>query len=131
MVHQNKGSQLLSKNGASILTEKSEHLKSWQEHFYKLLNRPATITMETLCRVHPQSILFELDAPPTLDEVMKAIKELKPNKAPCPDSITDEIYQYGGDTLTSCIHQLFIKLWEAVELPQNLKDALIMPIYKN
>ena len=48
-------SQLLSMDCASILTEKSEDLKRSPEHFYKLLNRPGTITMETLGKVHPQS----------------------------------------------------------------------------
>ena len=103
-------SQLLSKDAASILTEKSEHLKRWQEHFYESLNRPGTIIAEALGRVHSQSILFKLDAPPTLDKVIKAIKELTPNKAPGPDGIIAEIYQYGGATLTSYMHELFIKL---------------------
>ena len=68
--------------------------------------------------------------PPTLDEVIKAIKELKPNKAPEPDGIAAKIYQYGGSTLTLCMHQLFTKLWEAADLPQDLKDASIVTIYK-
>ena len=46
-------SQLLSKDNTAILTEKSENLKRWQEHFYKLLNRPGTITVESLGRVNP------------------------------------------------------------------------------
>ena len=33
-------SQLLSKDGTSILTEKSEHLNRWQQYFYEVLNRP-------------------------------------------------------------------------------------------
>ena len=68
---------------------------------------------------------------PPLDEVIKAIKELNPNKSLMPDGIAAEIYQYGGDTLTSCMHQLFIKLWETAKLLQDLKDASIMTIYKN
>ena len=124
-------SQLLNKDHTFILTEKSEQLKRWQDHFYELLSRPRTITMEALDRVHPWSILFELDAPPTLDKVIKAVKELKPNIAPGPDGIAANIYQYGGDTLTTCMYQLFIKLWEAAVLPQDLKDASIMNIYKD
>ena len=53
---------------------------------------------------------------PPLYEVIKATKELKLNKAPGPDGIADKIYQYSGDILTPCMHQLFIKLWEATEL---------------
>ena len=56
-------SQLLSKDGTSILTEKSEHLKRWQEHFHELLNRPGIITVAAVGRVHSQPILFELDSP--------------------------------------------------------------------
>ena len=69
--------------------------------------------------------------PPTLNEVIKVIKELKPSKAPGSDGLAAEIYQDGGDTLTLCMYQLFIKLWEAAELPQDLKDASIGTINKN
>ena len=48
-----------------------------------------------------------------------------------PDGIAAEMYHCGGDTLTSCMHQLCIELWGLGELPQDLKDALIMTIYKN
>ena len=69
--------------------------------------------------------------PPTLDEVIKAIKELKPNQAPGSDDTAAEIYQHVGNTLTLCMHQLFTMLWEAAELPQVFRDASIMTIYKN
>ena len=56
-------SQLLSMDGTSILTEKSEHLKRCQEHFHELLNRPRIFTVEALGKVHSQPIQLSLDDP--------------------------------------------------------------------
>ena len=124
-------SQLLSKNSASFLTEKSEHLEEmagtllWAAE--QTRNHHHISTRQSAPSIHS----VQARCSPSLDEVIIAIKELKPRKAPGPDGIAAKIYQYGGDTLISCIHKLFIKLWEAAELPQDLKAASIMTIYKN
>ncbi|KAJ8038984.1 hypothetical protein HOLleu_16561 [Holothuria leucospilota] len=123
--------QILDKDGTSILTDKQEQINRWHDHFCELLNRQGTITEEALGRVKSRPILHELDAPPTLEEVMRASKQLKPNKALRPDGIAAEIFQHGGDQLTSCMHRLFTKIWEDVDLPQDFRDDLIVTIYKN
>ena len=48
-----------------------------------------------------------------------------------PNGIAANVYQYSGNILTLCMHQLFTKLWEAAELLQDLNNASIMTIYKN
>ena len=71
-----------------------------------------------------------LDLPPTIEEVAAAVSEMRNGKAPGSDGITSEIYKHGGDALLHCLHALFKVVWQDEEVPQEFKDAAIVPIYK-
>ena len=71
-----------------------------------------------------------LDVPPTIDEITKAIRDLKNNKAPGSDGIPAKIYKHGGNTLLLRFYELFQVVWRDEEAPQEFKDASIVPIYK-
>ena len=75
-------------------------------------------------------MIKELDKLPTVDEAIKAIKQLSSGKAPGEDGIPPE-YTYGGDELAAELTRLFKELWAEAEVPQDLKDALIIHLYKN
>ncbi len=68
--------------------------------------------------------------PPTIIEVQDAIRSLKNNKATGPDGIPAEILKEGGLELLYLIHALLLKVWEKEELPSELRDALIVTIFK-
>ena len=51
-------------------------------------------------------------------------------KAPGPDAIPAELYKMGGETIRSQLTSLFQTTWNQVHLPQELKDATIVHIYK-
>ena len=51
-------------------------------------------------------------------------------KAPGPDNIPAELYKMGGETIRSQLTSLFQTTWNQVHLPQELKDATIVHIYK-
>ncbi|PFX14517.1 LINE-1 retrotransposable element ORF2 protein [Stylophora pistillata] len=67
---------------------------------------------------------------PTEAGVAKAIKRLSRGKAPVADSIPAEIYAAGGPTLIECLTSLFATIWTQEKLPQELKDASIIHLYK-
>ena len=60
-----------------------------------------------------------------------AIQKSKANKSPGPNGIPVEIYKYWGDVLTNRLNQLMKKSCQVKQLPQEYKDVLILPIYKN
>ena len=65
-----------------------------------------------------------------MDEVEKAMKRLSSGKAPGADSIPAEIYTAGGPELRERLTRLFTRMWTQEKLPQDLKDASIIHLYK-
>ncbi len=79
----------------------------------------------------PQGPIREdMGEPPTIIEVQDTIRSLKNNKATGPDGIPAEILKEGGLELLYLIHALLLKVWEKEELPSELRDALIVTIFK-
>ena len=72
----------------------------------------------------------ELDDMIHIEEVRKAVKQMKCNKASGGDGIPAEVYKYGGTALVRHLHRLFLKIWKHEEVPQELKDASIVTIFK-
>ena len=73
----------------------------------------------------------ELDAPPTLDEIKKAISQLNTNRASGKDGIPAEIYKAASPNTLESFHQVLNSIWDKEEMPEDFHDALIVAIYKN
>ena len=77
------------KEGKRITIE-DKQLQRWAEHFREVLNRPDPA--ERACIAQPIGDKLNIDcSPPTKNEILKAIKSLKNNKAPGIDNITAEV----------------------------------------
>jgi len=70
-------------------------------------------------------------AEPSAFEVELVIEKLKRQKSPVIDQIPAELIKAGG-RITRCeIHILVNFIWNKKELPEERKEAIIVPIYKN
>ncbi|KAI4829186.1 hypothetical protein KUCAC02_023246 [Chaenocephalus aceratus] len=118
-----------SKDGLLLLKDKDAIANRWKEHFKDLLNRD-TIEMEALDQLPQQPIIESMGKPPSLGEVLDAIKNMKNNKAAGPDGIPAEVLKKGGPDLLKHIHALLPKIWEEEEISAQLRDALIVSIFK-
>ncbi|XP_063614375.1 uncharacterized protein LOC134787527 [Penaeus indicus] len=76
-------------------------------------------------------VIVELDELPSMEEVSKAIEQLKSGKAAGVDRIPPEIWKDGGPTLYNKLHELLVCCWEQSKLPRDLRDAVIITLYKN
>ena len=124
-------SPLLNGDGTTLITDKPAILNRRAEHFSAVLNRPADINAEAIARLPQVETNTDLDIPPSEEEVKKAIKQLSTGKAPGADAIPAEVYKHGGDTLLQKLTDLFCRMWDEEVIPQQLKDASIIHIYKN
>ena len=63
------------------------------------------IEPEVLENIQKRSVNIALDEKPTMDELVRAIKELKDGKAPGRDGILAEVWKYGGGNLSNRLHR--------------------------
>ena len=123
-------SPLLNMDATTLITDKTAILNRWAEHFSAVLNRSADINAEAIARLPQFETNTDLDRPPSEEEVKKAIKQLSTGKAPGADAIPADVYKHGADTLLQKLTDLFCRMWDEEVIPQKLKDASIIRLYK-
>ena len=94
-------SPLRSSDGQDLVTGNSSILARWSEHFQTLFSANCTV----------QGI-EELNEPPTLEELTKAIEQLESRKAAGVDGIPPEIWKLGCPALHVELHDLLVCCWE-------------------
>ncbi|BHF76059.1 hypothetical protein SprV_0501915700 [Sparganum proliferum] len=121
---------LLSADSSTLLTEKTQILQRWAEHFRGVLNRPSKISDAAIDRLPQVETNVDLDLPPSLQETIRAVQQLSSGKAPGSDAIPAEVYKHGGPQLIDYLTALFQEMWRQGEVPQDFKDATIVHLYK-
>nr|KAG5689418.1 hypothetical protein BaRGS_017936 [Batillaria attramentaria] len=66
----------------------------------------------------------------TMEELKRAIRQLKKKKSPGPDGITNEMLQHLGNTATRKLLDIFNLSWRAGQVPQLWKEARMIPVLK-
>ena len=73
----------------------------------------------------------DLCTDPTFEELQQAIDSVTKHKAPGNDSIPAEIYKCADQELLLKIHQILLLCWQKEDVPQDLKDARFIQLYKS
>ncbi|XP_076046084.1 uncharacterized protein LOC143028190 [Oratosquilla oratoria] len=121
---------LLSADSSTILTYPTDILNHWRDPFYQLLNRPSTAADDFLKNVQQHPVQLWMNESPTFLELEKAMNQMKARKSPGPDNIPFELLQYGGMSLKTRLHNLILKIWTVQQVPKDLKDAVIITLFK-
>nr|VZI03351.1 unnamed protein product [Spirometra erinaceieuropaei] len=121
---------LLSADGNTLLTEKTQILQRWAEHFRGVFNRPSVISDAAIECLPQVETNVDLDLPPSLQETISAMQQISSGKAPGSDAIPAEVYKHGGPQLMDHLTALFQEIWRQGEVPQDFKDATIVHLYK-
>jgi hypothetical protein len=125
-----KGAVPIRNLQGELLTDNQAISKRWSEHFEQLLNRPSSVDPSAIEEIPLRTVRLELDSPPTEKEVADAISELQCGKSAGPDGIPPEVFKSGGNSLTHKFTEFLCMCWEDGCLPQDLKDARIVHLYK-
>lgn len=122
----------LKSTTGEIITDCSKQMERWAEHFQELYSRETIVTDTAVENTSPLPVMQELDVPPTIEELSKAIESLASRKAPGKDGIPPEIIKVGKQgSLLVHLHGLLLQCWEEGTVPQDMRDANIITLYKN
>nr|VZI36609.1 unnamed protein product [Spirometra erinaceieuropaei] len=121
---------LLNADGNTLLTEKTQILQRWAEHFRGVFNRPSAISDAAIERLPQVETNVDLELPPSLQETIRVVQQLSSGKAPGSDAIPAEVYKHGGPQLMDHLTALFQEMWRQGKVPQDFKDATIVHLYK-
>ena len=119
-----------SADGSTLHTDIIDIRGRWKEHFCTLLNQDGAADPDACRYLSKRPTRDDLSGPFEMKELDTALKSLKNDKAPGQDGIPPEVLKHGGSELKSELLKLFNLCLEKGSLPQDMKDALIVTIYK-
>uniref|UniRef100_A0A5F8H7Z0 Reverse transcriptase domain-containing protein n=1 Tax=Monodelphis domestica TaxID=13616 RepID=A0A5F8H7Z0_MONDO len=122
---------LLSSDSDTLIKDKKGISNRWKEYFSQLLNRPSSVDQSALDQIPPNRTIEQLDVPPSIEEVQKAIKQMSAGKAPGKDGIPTEVYKALNRKALQAFHIVLTSIWEEEDMPPELRDASIVALYKN
>ena len=106
----------------NIHTEKEDIRVIWREYCKKMYNTQTSDNEET--------VIFETEPEPLMEEVKRAIEKLKNGKSPGCDDITAEMIREGGEESVKIYHQICCKIWKTGIWPKTWKRSIYIPIPK-
>ena len=122
----------LKSTSGEIIIDRAKQMERWAEHYQEFYSRETTVTDRAIENTPYLPVMREFDAPPTVEELSKAIDSLANNKAPWKDGIPAEIIKTGKQScLLSHLHELLLQCWEDGNVSQDMRDANIVTLYKN
>ncbi|XP_063596220.1 uncharacterized protein LOC134773073 [Penaeus indicus] len=107
-----------------VIQDWTQQMERWVEHYLELYARENIVTEDALNAIKCLPMLEELDAEPTLDE-------LATGKAPGKDGIPAEVLKCCKGSLITELHEILCLCWREGEVPQDMRDANIVTLYKN
>ena len=122
---------LRSSNGSTLLKDKEAILQCWSEHFEGLFSDQRTVQVSSLAKIPQVDVKLKLDDLPTREEIGKATMQLKVDKSPGINGSPAEVYQNKHETVLDKLLDLSTNCWEKGTLTQDLRDAVIVSLYKN
>ena len=107
-------------------------ITQWYDHYNKLYNPENQTEQVMTTQTPPHNIITveELDAEIKNQEVDKALRKLKKNKAPGIDEITAEVLLHSRETIFPYLCKMFNKLFEYGYFPIQWGVAIVVPLYK-
>jgi hypothetical protein len=125
--YQHKFSIIRSKKG-ELAMNKKEKAEICKEYFDKLLNTEEP--RELITKGNKEISKVEVEVELNIEDIKKAMRNLKNNKAPGTDGIHPELIRYGGNKLLNRMYELLRQIWEEERIPEEWTETIIVPIHK-
>ena len=122
----------ITKADGSPCLDSEESSKCWYDHFLPTLNRPPAATCFLLDQFRDAGAedRSTVVSSPAKCEIQAAIRHLKNGRAPGEDGIYPEFLKCADGEIAEMFEPVFRRVWESGLIPQEWKDAIILPVYK-
>ena len=124
--HQHKFSIIRNKKGELAMNTR-EKAEIWKEYFEKWLNTEEP--KELIKKGNKEINEVEVEEL-TIEDVKKAISNLKNNKVAGTDGIYPEFIKYRGNKLLNRMYELVRQFLEEERIPEEWKETIIVPVHK-
>ena len=125
-----KSSVKVNKRDGTPPTSDKDLLAEWREYFSSLLNNSNGEPLSELPLPAAQDLPIETN-PPTREETLLAIRQMKKNKAAGLDSaITAEALQNGGDAMADIVHDFCKEVFSTLIPPSQWTTSVFVPLPK-
>ncbi|XP_046978621.1 uncharacterized protein LOC124544203 [Vanessa cardui] len=112
----------------TVISDSNRQMQRWVEHYTGLYSQPTSIEPQIKILIPKLPTWYELDDDPTVEQFQTAIKQLKCGKSPGRDYIYPELLKL--DFIAPLMYTLLIKCWAEGTVPQDMRDANIITLYK-
>ncbi|CAF4977065.1 unnamed protein product [Rotaria sp. Silwood1] len=106
-----------------LLVNSKDTLKRWREYFHETLNVTTSIDQDLIDQIQIPTLSTteerRQNAPISIEEVRKALKQMKSRKAPGSDEITADILKAGGQPVIQWLFSFFTDLWENEQMAKE------------
>ncbi len=121
---------LFDKNNHPI-SQKIQLLDRWCEHFSTLLNHmpPHQPIVHPPVLTEPNHYNIS-EQPPTLEEISRAVKQLKSGRAPGGDGLPPDLFKMHNEALIADLQDLFTIIWKEEIIPSEWQTAIVLPFFK-
>ena len=125
-----KSSVKVKKRDGTPPTSDEDLLAEWRDYFSSLLNNSNGEPLSELPPPAAQDLPIGTN-PPTREETLLAIGQMKKNKAAGLDSaITAETLQHGGDAVVDIVHDFCSEVFNTLIPPSQWTTSVIVPLPK-
>ena len=126
----NKTAPLKSTTG-EVITDKGQQLERWVKHYSDLYSRQNVVTTAALEAIECLPAMEKLDTEPIIEKFSKAIDSLVFKKGPGSDGIPPNVIKHCKTNLELPLHEVLCQCWKEEAVPQDMRDAKIITLYKN
>jgi hypothetical protein len=118
-----------------LLVNSRDTLKRWREFFYETLNVCSSIDQDLIDQIEIPTLSSteerRQNAQISIEEVRKALNQMKSRKAPGSDEITADILKAGGEPVIQWLLSFFTDVWENEQMVKEWNMTTLIKLYKN
>ena len=114
-----------------VLSDPDECRARWAEYFEQLYMADPPTSQLPVAGQRPLVADPPIDeAPPSIDEVRRAVARLKGGKAAGVCGIAAELLKAGGEAMIHGLHAVLSAVWQTGTIPPDWKRGLVIPLWK-